>query len=146
MPRAKSARIRSPSTALKFSTITQTVQVGASPGEVYDALMDSKKHAKFTGSPAKISREVGGEFTAWDGYISGKNLELVPGKKIVQEWKTTEWPEGYPPSRLEITLTEKKGGTELKMVHSKVPAEQRDDYDGGWESSYWGPLRAHFKS
>jgi uncharacterized protein YndB with AHSA1/START domain len=132
--------------AQKFSTITQTVQVDASPDRVYDALMDSKKHAKFTGSPADISPKVGGEFTAWDGYISGKNLELVPGKKIVQAWKTTEWPEGYPHSRLEITLAKKKGGTELRMVHSKVPAEQSDDYTSGWISSYWDPLCAYFTS
>jgi len=130
--------------AQKFSTITQTIQVNASPEEVYDVLMDSKKHAKVTGSPARISTEVGGKFTAWDGYIFGKNLDLKPGKKIVQEWTTTAWPKGYPPSRLEIALTKKAGGTELRMVHSKVPAEQRDDYAAGWRSYYWEPLDAYF--
>jgi len=89
---------------------------------------------------------VGGKFTAWDGYIFGKNLELEPGRKIVQGWTTTEWPEGYPPSRLEITLRKRPGGTELKMVHSNVPAEQKDEYAGGWRSFYWEPLEAHFKS
>ena len=128
----------------KFSTITQRVLVSASPDEVYSSLMESKSHAEVTGSPAKMSSKVGGTFTAWDGYISGKNLELAPGKKIVQEWRTTEWPEGYPPSKLVITLTSKGGGTELKMVHSKVPAEQRDDYADGWRSCYWDPLREHF--
>jgi len=128
----------------RFSTITQTIKVNASPVEVYEALMDSKKHAKVTGSPASISRVVGGKFTAWDGYIFGKNLELEAGKKIVQEWTTTEWPEGYPPSKLEIVLTKKAGGTELKMVHSKVPAEQKDEYTEGWKSFYWEPLAAYF--
>jgi len=132
------------SLAQKFSIITQTVEVNASPQEVYDALMDSKKHAKVTGSPASISTKVGGKFTAWDGYIFGKNLELEPGKKIVQEWTTTEWPEGYPPSRLEMTMTKIARGTELKMVHSKVPAEQKDEYAGGWRSFYWEPLEAYF--
>ena len=97
-------------------------------------------------SPATISAKVGGKFTAWDGYIFGKNLELEPGRKIVQGWTTTEWPEGYPPSRLEITLRKRPGGTELKMVHSNVPAEQKDEYAGGWRSFYWEPLEAHFKS
>jgi uncharacterized protein YndB with AHSA1/START domain len=131
--------------AQKFSTITQTVWVDAQPEEVYDALMDSKIHAKVTGSPARISKSVGGKYTAWDGYIFGKNLDLVPGKKIVQEWTTTEWPKGYPPSRLEITLIWKDGGTELKMVHSNVPAEQSDEYAGGWRSFYWEPLGVYFK-
>ena len=129
--------------ALKFSTITQSVVIGSTPDKVYDALMDSKSHAAFTGSPARMSSVVGGKFTAWEGYILGKNLQLVRGKKIVQEWSTTEWPKGYPPSRLEITLTKSKDGTILKMVHSKVPAEQRDDYAEGWRSYYWAPLKTY---
>lgn len=119
--------------------------VDASPDDVYDALMDSKKHAEVTGSPAKMSSVVGGKFTAWDGYISGKNLELIKGKKIVQEWTTTEWPNGCPPSKLEITLSAKDGGTELKMVHSKVPEEQADEYEQGWTECYWDPLKAYFE-
>jgi activator of HSP90 ATPase len=130
----------------KFSTITQTVKLNASPEDVYEALMDSKKHAAFTASPAKISAVVGGKFTAWEGYIFGKNLALAKGKRIVQEWSTTEWPEGYPPSRLEIALTKSKEGTTLRMVHSKVPAEQRDEYAEGWKSYYWEPLKAHFEA
>ena len=131
--------------ALKFGTIEQTVFLKASPAEVYDALLDPKKHAKFTGSPATTNAKVGAEFNAWDGYISGKNLELVKDKKIVQEWETTQWPKGYPRSRLELTLTPKKGGTELKMVHSKVPAEQVEDYTSGWHTSYWEPLAEYLK-
>lgn len=128
---------------LKFGTIEQTVFFDASPEEIYDALLDPKKHSAFTGSPATTSAKKGATFTAWDGYITGKNLELVKGKKIVQEWKTTEWPDGYPFSRLEFTLSAKKGGTELKMVHSEVPAEQVADYTSGWKSAYWDPLKEY---
>jgi len=130
----------------EFATINQSVVVNASPEEVYDVLMDSKKHSAMTGSQASIGTAVGGKFTAWDGYISGKNLELVRGKKIVQEWSTTEWPKGYPPSRLEITLSSKGDKTEVRMVHSKVPAEQSDDYEKGWIDCYWDPLKSYFKS
>jgi len=129
---------------LEFGEIKQTVFIKASPEEVYDALLNAKKHSAFTGSPAKTNARVGSEFTAWDGYITGKNLELVKGEKIVQEWETTGWPEGYPRSRLELTLTPKKGGTELRMVHSQVPAEQVEDYRSGWHTSYWDPLKAYF--
>jgi len=130
----------------RFGTIEQTVLIDASPEEVYDAFLDPRKHSEFTGSPAKTNARVGAEFQAWDGYISGKNVELVKGKKIVQEWETTEWPDGYPRSRLELTFAAKKGGrgTELKMVHSKVPAEQVDEYASGWPESYWEPLKAYF--
>lgn len=128
---------------LKFGTIEQTVFFEASPQEVYDALLDPKKHSDFTGSPATTSARKGASFTAWGGYITGKNLELVKGKRIVQQWKTTEWPDGYPASRLEFTLTAKKGGTELKMIHSKVPAEQLADYSSGWKASYWDTLKEY---
>ena len=128
---------------LKFGVIDQVVFFKASPQEVYDALLDPKIHSEFTGSPATTSAKVGAAFTAWDGYITGKNLELVKGKKIVQDWKTTEFPEGYPFSKLEFTLTAKDGGTELRMTHSKVPTEQVAEYSGGWKSAYWDPLKAY---
>lgn len=131
---------------LKFGSIRQSVTLRASPEEVYEAYMDSKEHAAFTGSAAKISGSVGGKFIAWDGYIKGRNLVLTKGKRIVQEWSTTEWPQGYPPSRLEIRLSKVKGGTRLLMVHSKVPAEQRDDYAQGWKDSYWAPLKEFLAS
>ena len=57
---------------------------------------------------------------------------------------TTEWPTGYPPSKLTITLTKKSGATELKMVHSKVPPEQSEDYAEGWRTYYWQPLAGFF--
>jgi activator of HSP90 ATPase len=129
--------------SLKFGIIEQIVFFEAAPEDVYDALLDPKKHSAFTGSPATTSARKGATFTAWDGYITGKNLELVKGKKIVQEWKTTEWPDGYPVSRLEFTLTAKKGGTELEMMHSKVPAEQVADYSSGWKSAYWDLLKEY---
>ena len=127
----------------EFGTIKQTVFFKAPPELVYEALLDAKRHSEFTGSPATTNARVGATFTAWDGYITGKNLELARPKKIVQEWTTTEWPDGYPTSRLEFTLTPKKGGTELKMVHSQVPAVQVDEYTSGWKEAYWDPLRRY---
>ena len=67
--------------------IHQTVTFKASPHDVYEALMDSKKHAAFTGGKASISRLVGGAIMAYDDYIAGKNVELVPDRKIVQDWR-----------------------------------------------------------
>jgi activator of HSP90 ATPase len=106
--------------------------------------MEAKKHSAFTGSKATSDPKVGGEFTAWDGYISGSNLELVKGKKIVQEWSTTDWPDKFPPSRLELTFKEAKGGTEISMIHSNVPAEQADDLAEGWNEFYWKPMKEYF--
>lgn len=129
---------------MKFGTIRQTVLIEASPIEVYQAYVDPKKHAAFTGQSAKGTAKVGGEFAAGDGYIMAKYLELERGKRILQEWRTTEWPEGYPPSVLELTLKAKGRKTELRMVHSKVPEEQLDYYAEGWKEFYWKPLKAYF--
>ena len=127
----------------KFGIIRQTVFLEASPQEVYEAFLDPLKHSAFTGSPSTSTFELGVEFTAWDGYITAKNVELVKNERIVQEWETSEWPEGYPASRLELSLGSRRGGTELTMVHSKVPAEQVEEYRGGWVSSYWDPLKGY---
>ncbi len=130
--------------ALRFGVIRQKVTVKAQPAQVYDAIINPKKHGEFTGSPATGTQKVGSRFTAWDGYISGKILDLSKGKKIVQEWKTSEWPEGYPPSILKLTFKAKGSNTELSMIHSKVPAEQVEMYTDGWVSSYWDPLKEYF--
>lgn len=131
--------------AVKFAVIRQTAVIDAPPGRVYEAYLDPKKHAEFTGSPATGSPKVGGKFTAGDGYISGRYTELKDGKKIVHEWKTTEWPAGYPVSFVELTFKPKGKGTVLTMVHSKVPADQADYYADGWKEYYWEPLRRYFK-
>lgn len=75
----------------------------------------------------------------------GEESRIREGKKIVQEWITTEWPKGYPPSRFELTFKKVKDGTEISMVHSDVPAEQADDIEQGWIDFYWKPLKDYFK-
>jgi len=131
---------------LKTGTIRQKIEIpNATPDDVYKAFLSSREHSQFTGSEAKCSTRVGDKFQAWDGYISGRNVELVPGKKIVQDWMTTEFPDGYSFSKLQITLAKSKdGGTTLTMVHSKVPASQVEKYSGGWHESYWDPLIVFF--
>lgn len=131
-------------TGMKFGVIRQKVTIDAPHGEVYHAYVDPDKHAAFTRSKVTGTPRVGGKFQAGDGYISGKFLELVEGKKVVQEWKTTEWPKGYPPSILTLTFKPVEKRTELIMVHSKVPAEQVSMYTDGWREFYWEPLKAFY--
>ncbi len=93
--------------------------------------------------PAAGRREE--KVSASDGYISARNVLLIKGKKIVQEWTTSEWPTGYPPSTLELDLKKVAEGTELTMTHSKVPEEQADDYAEGWKEYYWDPMVEYFQ-
>lgn len=126
-------------------TITQRVRIAARPQQVYDALTKPSLHRAVIGAEATGARRVGRRFTAHDGYIMGVHRELAAPRRIVQDWWTTEWPDGAPPSRLQITLRSVKGGTELEMVHSRVPAEQADAYRQGWIDYYWTPLQAYFE-
>ena len=128
----------------EVTTIKQTVVVSASPKEVYDAYVDPKKHTAFTGSKATGKAVVGGKMTAWDGYIFGKYLELEDGKRVVQEWTTTDWQEGFGPSRLELTFKAVPEGTELCMVQTDIPKSHVDEFADGWMEWYWKPLKEYF--
>jgi uncharacterized protein YndB with AHSA1/START domain len=75
---------------MKTRAIRQTISFKASPHKIYEMLMDSRTHARFTGGKASISRKSGGKFTAYDNYISGTNIELVCDKKIVQYWRASD--------------------------------------------------------
>ena len=130
---------------MKTTTIEQKTLLHALPDEVYDTLLDPRKHSEFTGSKATGKAKVGAKFTAWNGYISGKNIDLEKGKRIVQEWVTTEWPENNPPSRLEFTFKEVDGKTELTMVQSNVPTDQEEELKQGWIDYYWKPLKYYFE-
>jgi len=130
---------------MKTKTIKQKALISASPEEVYECFVDAKLHEAFTGSRATGSSKVGSRVTAWDGYITAKNIELKPNKKIVQEWRTTEWPAGASASKLTLTFAKKGRGTEITMVHSNVPAEQASSYAKGWKDFYWNPLKKYFK-
>lgn len=127
---------------LAFGTIEQTEHFSASPAVVYEALMDGKQHAAFTGAKAKVVAKKGASFEAWDGYIRGKNVDLVPGERIVQSWRATDFPPEYPDSMLAIDLTPENGGTRLHLRQTQVPEKRVEFYHSGWHDHYWQPLRA----
>jgi len=124
--------------------IHQTVTFKASPHDLYEALMDSKKHAAFTGGKAKISRQVGGEIMAYDDYIAGRNIELVPDKKIVQDWRAVDWPEGKF-SRITFEFTPVPEGTRLDFTHVDLPEGTEAEFEQGWVDNYWEPMKKYLE-
>jgi activator of HSP90 ATPase len=119
------------------------VEFAAPPKEVYDAYLDSARHARITGQSARMSRAVGGKFTAGDGYITGYNLDLEAPQRIVQAWRASEWPEGAF-SVLSLELRAKGKGTRLVVDHVGIPEKFRDGVDKGWYEFYWEPMRKYF--
>ncbi len=128
--------------AIQF-TVSATIP--AAPKQVYDAWLSSKGHAEMTEAGAKVSARVGGVFTAWDGYISGKNLKLKPGKQIVQSWRTTEFAAADPDSQIDVTFAPAPGGTKLTLHHTNIPGGQ-SDYRSGWRECYFEPMKKYFKA
>ena len=114
--------------------------------QMYNAWLDSETHSAFTGSPAQIDPQVGGQFTAWDGYIQGQTLETEPFRRILQAWRTTEFPEGSPDSRLEILIEEVNDGVQITLVHSDIPEGQGEDYRQGWSEYYFDPMGRYYSA
>jgi uncharacterized protein YndB with AHSA1/START domain len=123
-----------------MKTIKQTIIFKASPHDVFEALMDSKKHSEFTGDKAVISRKVGGKYRAYGDYITGKNLEIIKDKRIVQTWHASDWPDGVD-SKVIFELEADGKNTKLKFTHENVPDEQYAEVLKGWIEFYWGPMK-----
>jgi activator of HSP90 ATPase len=114
------------------------------PEELYHAWQDSKTHAAFTGDAAVIDPKVGGKFTAWNGYIMGKNLELESPRRIFQSWRTTEFPEDALDSLLEILIEPTGKGSKLTLIHTQIPKGQAEQYKEGWLDYCFTPMKAYF--
>jgi len=123
---------------------TLTTTIPASAQDIYEAWLDSLAHTEMTGGEAIMSDEVGAEVAAWDGYITGRNLELVPGERIVQSWRTSEFSDAHEDSIITVTLEAVEGGTLLTLVHSKVPEGQTSYEEGGWEVHDFEPMKEYF--
>lgn len=118
--------------------------VRATPWQVYQAWMDSQLHTEMTGAKASVEPGVGGRFTAWDGYIEGKTIELQPGYRIVQTWRTSEFPDGSGDSRLEVRLEAAGDQTRVIIFHTEIPEGQGKQYEEGWAEFYLAPMATHF--
>jgi uncharacterized protein YndB with AHSA1/START domain len=127
------------------TSIHQEVTIKASPARVYRAFMTSKQHEAFTANgKAKISPKVGGAFSAHGGYVSGRNVELKPGRRIVQAWRVEGMPDGvYSIVRLEFKKV--RGGTRLIFDQTGLPPEHVGHLSRGWKARYWAPLKAYLE-
>ena len=125
------------------TTIHEVVELHASPHKVYEALLDSKLFTAFSGVPGEIHREPGGTFSLFGGQITGRNVELIPDKRIVQAWRAASWPEGvYSIARVELEAQ----GSNTRMVfdHIGFAAGLKEHLAEGWQGHYFGPMKKYF--
>ena len=127
---------------IKTKNIKQVVTFRAPPKDIYALLMDSGKHAMFTGSKAKISPRVNGKISAFDGWIEGKNLKLIPNHLIIQAWRGADWPKGHY-SKAMFLLTKSKTGTKLTFGQTGVPQAKYAGINTGWKTQYWLKMKTY---
>ena len=125
----------------------------ASRKRVYEALTDANQFGKVVelsaamkgggikvgAKMAEIGREPGAAFTLFGGYITGRQIELVPNERIVQVWRSGSWdPGAYSIAR--FVLVESGGETKIKFDHTGFPKGQAEHLAEGWRGNYWEPL------
>ena len=125
---------------MKFTIKTK---IHSTAKEIYETWLSNEGHTNMTGGAATISDKIGSNFTAWDGYIKGRNLDLEPYKRILQSWRTLQFEEHEEDSQIEIRLNEVDGQTELILIHTNVP-ESGVHYIKGWDNHYFQPMKEYF--
>ena len=114
----------------------------ASPERLYDMYLDPKLHAAFTGKPVTIEARVGAPFRAFDGALSGMILYVVPKKRIVQAWRSVNFPADASDSILILTFWPQGKEGRIELNHINVPECDFAGISHGWEKFYWTPWRA----
>lgn len=122
--------------------ITQSYNMKATPAQVFDALTDPKVIQKWSGAPTNMDDQVGTEFTLFGGQIQGKNLEVVPNQKLVQEWASKEW---QTTSKVTFTLNDNNGETTVELHHEGVPEAAVEQISAGWKEYYLGQIQKMFE-
>ena len=115
------------------------------PADLYELFMDSGKHSAATGMPAKVSRKVGGKWSAFGGMILGRTLALVPNRMIVQAWRSSAWKKADPDSVLVVRSEKTHTGAAAHLAHVGVPRYDHEGVNQGWIKYYWDSWRKYLK-
>ncbi|EEZ99044.1 activator of 90 kDa heat shock protein ATPase homolog 1 [Tribolium castaneum] len=128
---------------LDVTTINITQQFQCRAQEFYDALTKIEMVTAFTRAHVKMDASKGGKFELFNGNIVGQFDELVPGKKIVQQWRYKQWPEGHY-STVTFNINEKSDHTEVNVVQSGVPTGEAEVTKENWQRYYWDSMKRAF--
>ncbi len=121
-----------------MKNIKQTYIINSSVDKVWQALVNPKIIDDWGGGPVKMSEKVGAEFSLWDGEIHGKNVEVIPNKKLVQDWMEGKWDQ-Y--SKVTFILSKQGNKTKVELIHEDIPDKEVKGIADGWEKFYLGPLK-----
>ena len=124
-----------------MKTFKKTFKINAEPSDVYSALTNPYTIELWSGYPAQMSEEPGTEFSLWEGDITGKNLEFIKDRKVVQEWYFGETTEK---SMVYITIQPDREGSLVTVEHTNIPDDDFADIADGWREYYIGAIISFF--
>ena len=128
-------------------TLTQKIVFKGIPAAtLYKTYIDAKEHSKATGMPVTIQAKEGSKFKSDDGYITGKNFQLVKNKLIVQSWRASDWDKSDIDSTFILSFEQKGNDGIVHMVHANVPDQHFAGLKDGWNIYYWKPWKKYFAS
>jgi activator of HSP90 ATPase len=128
-------------------TIVQKVIFkNTTPQVLYNLYLDAKQHHASTGVTARIKEKEGSSFSVYDGYATGRNLQLIKDKLIVQSWRASDWTENDIDSTFVIRLEPKGKDVVVHATHANVPDNQAKSLDKGWHDYYWTPWKKFLKA
>jgi uncharacterized protein YndB with AHSA1/START domain len=137
---------RSKKSAVRVPAIRITLEMPASPAQVFRALTDSKAIKDWSGSPGRVARKAGGRFSMWDGWNTGRVLSRRPPAALAYTWRTDGWDPDIKDSLVRWRLTAVRNGTRVTLVHSGLPSlREYREHKGGWPTYFLKPMERYLK-
>jgi activator of HSP90 ATPase len=124
-----------------MKTFKKTFRINAEPSDVYSALTNPFTIELWSGYPARMSTEPESEFSLWEGDITGRNIEFIQDKKVVQEWYFGDQPHK---SIVTIVIAPSGENSEVTVEHTNIPDEEFNDIAEGWREYYIGAIISFF--
>jgi activator of HSP90 ATPase len=123
--------------------VKQAVTLPAPAKELYAMYLNPRTHKAITGGKVVISARSGSKFSAFNGMLRGRTLYTVPGRLIVQAWRSSGWKKGDLDSTLILRFTPKGRRGRMDLVHANVPDHDYRGVNNGWKKYYWRPWRKY---
>lgn len=124
--------------------LNQSTTFRASPQAVYEALIDPRKHAAFSGGRARLTAKVGGRFSHYDDSLTGVVVHLERNRRIVLAWRASGWPKGHY-SIAQFVIRKVPGGSRLEFSQFGIPESDFEDISSGWKLYYWQPMKEYLE-
>jgi len=124
-----------------MKSFRKSFRINAEPSDIYSALTNPFTIELWSGYPALMSEEPGSEFSLWEGDISGRNIEFIKDRKVVQEWYFGDQAE---PSIVTITINPAGSDSTVTVDHTNIPDEEFEGIAEGWREYYMGAIISFF--